>query len=318
MAVDPRILAMISDPTAGRLGDIGKTIGAKKQQAIENQQKEKSIQMEETIFGLKKSALELEAKKDEVSFMGDSALAMKAYYDGGGDEEGAQALWDATREDAASMGYEMPEKAPNAGMIEGLAAKSKQYINYLNATKANDAAKKWQAIAQIAAIPEKNRTPEQSRMFEALTSPNIAINVPAPTGRTMQVAKNFMKTAKKGDDSLEGEIEGAKGYEDAVSTRAQAIQTEKEKAGKAISLTDAMSQAHKELEHKLIPTDTLTIAGWAPIGKKYVYNPDAELTPEDTGDAIGNPSELKEGESGIYGGQEFRRVDGKLQSRKVE
>lgn len=312
MAIDPRTLEGIRNPLAGL-----SNIGAMYAKGVEMKQQRESLDMEKQIAGLKINAMELEAKKDEVSFMGDSALSLKAFYDSGGSKEDAQALWETMREDAGSLGYEMPEQAPDAGMAEGLASRSKQYINYLNATKASESAKKWQAIATIAAIPEEKRTPEQTRMFEALTSPNISINIPQPTGRTMQVAKNFMKTAKKGEDSLEGEIEGAKGYQDAVSTRAQAIQTEQEKTGKAISLTDAMSQAHEELKHKLIEAEGIPMLGHL-FTKKYVYDPEAELTPEDTGDATEDPSSLGEGESGIYGGYEYQRVDGKLKRRKVE
>lgn len=313
MAIDPRVLQSIGNPTGGGLTDIGRIYSRTKIAKEEHELNKK-------VTGMKMNQLLQEEKRSEIEFMGDTALSMKAYYDQGGDAEGAQAVWATHKEDAETLGYSIPDAPPTAKMAEGLAAKSKQYVNYLNATKASDSAKKFQVIATLAAVPENKRTPAQQRMFEALTKPNIAINIPSPTTRTVKIADNFIKNAKKDDVELEGEIEGVEGYRDDVSTRAQAIQTEAEKSGKAVSLSDAMKQAHEELQHKLISTDAFTIPGtdFAPFSKKFIYNPDAEITPGDTGEAIANPSELKEGETGIYGGFEFRRVDGKLQRRKVE
>lgn len=315
MAIDPKTIAAISGENVQRgLSNIGSMYA----KGVQMKQNRESVALEGQFAKMKMDAIQMEAKRDEVSFMGDIGLSMKAYYDKGGDKEGAQKLWASHAEDAVSLGYEIPEQVPDAGMAEGIATKSKQYVSYLNATKASDSAKKFQVIATIAAIPENKRTPAQQRMFEALTKPSISINIPQPTKRTAQVAKNFLKTAKKGEDVLKGEIEGEEGYRDAVSTRAQAIQTEREKVGDAISLTDAMAQAHEELQHKLVDVDPLVEAwGFTPFSKKFIYNPDAELTPKDTGDAIEDPASLEPGESGVFNGIKYQRTEaGKLQKAK--
>lgn len=274
MAVDPRVLAAIGDPTAGRLTDIGQTYVKTKQATEEHE-------LEKQVTGMKMKQLLQEEKRGEVEFMGDTALSMKAYYDQGGDAEGAMAVWETHKQDAATLGYKLPDQPPTPKMAEGLASRSKQYVNYLNATKASDSAKKFQVIATLAAIPENKRTDAQQRMFEALTKPNIAFNISQPTTRTAMVAKNYLKSAEKDGVKLEDEIDGFDGYRDDVSTRAQAIQAEAEKSGKAISLSEAMKQAHEELQHKLIPTDTITIPFIDkevanPFKKKFIYHPDAE------------------------------------------
>jgi preprotein translocase subunit YajC len=291
MPIDPASLEAIRDPTGGRLTQLGQIFSQAQQQKKKSELAERQMSMEEDVFRLKKRGMVLDEKRDELTFSGDVALSLKAYYDQGGDVAGAEELYKTYQEDAQTLGYSLPETTPNKSQVEGLAAKSKQYIGYLNATKASDSTKKWQFIAQLAAVPESKRTDEQKRMLEELTRPDTVIKVPGPTGRIMQVGKNFMATAKVNDIELKGEIEGEKGYTDAVTTRAQAIQAESKSP---VSLSDAMSQAHDELQHKLIPTDAFKIPGTdvSPFSKQFIYNPNA--SPSDQPPAEQTKGQLSE------------------------
>lgn len=62
MPVDPRVLQMISDPTSGRLGDIGKTIAVNRQQEIENQAASEKAQSD-----AEKAALDAQLKRLELT-----------------------------------------------------------------------------------------------------------------------------------------------------------------------------------------------------------------------------------------------------------
>jgi len=317
MPIDPASLEAIRNPTGGKLAQLGQAFAQTKQRNIQNERAKQQLSMEKEIFNLKKRKLVMESKQDELAFSSDVALSMKAYYDQGGTSEGAETLYQTHLADAETLGYQLPEKVPSAEQATGLAARSKQFVNYLNATKSSDSTKKWQFIAQIASIPEGKRTDEQKRMLEELTRPDTVIKVPGPTGRIVQVASNFMKNAKVGDIKLSGEIEGEEGYRDEVMTRAQAIQADSKKP---ISLSEAMSKAHEELKYKLMPTNAMKIPGTniTPFGKEFLYNPDALPTDQPIKNDVDSPSSLKEGESGVFNGYEYKRENGKLLKRKVE
>jgi hypothetical protein len=177
-------------------------------------------------------------------------------------------------------------------------------------------------IAELSRMIEAGKGTAGDRAeFEALTKPSIAVSVGAPTKNVTRIADDVMEVLEVGKEPIKGEIENEDAYRTALSTKAQTMQAVSEKAGTPISLEEAMRQAHDDMvaSGRLKDAKGLEVFGMTPFSKKWVYDPSGEQAVEPvTTEIKGQPSDLKEGETGTFGAFIYKRENGKLLKKKAE
>lgn len=189
---------------------------------------------------------------------------------------------------------------------------------------ASDKPSKWNRVAQLSRMIDAGKATKADKAeFDALTKPNVAVSIGSPTKNVTRIAKQVLPVLKVGDTKISGEIENEDAYLAAISTKGQAIQAESEKAGNPVSLEEAMRMAHDDMvaEGKLKDAKGVEIFGFTPFSKEFVYDPNPTNEPQQSRaqnrsirpqENIGQPSDLKEGETGEFGGYLYKRQNGKL------
>jgi hypothetical protein len=330
MPVNPQVLKMISDPTGGRLGDIGETLARNRQMTIENERADEEAKRKSEKHNFEMTDLGMKT----MGYYSDAV--MKSYEPNMSDEEKyaiQKNVWDTLTDVEKGM---VPETfQSDEELLRGQVksdAWSRRHHPELYEVNEKDL-NKWQT--ELLMIREKNENPDswtdtKQQQLDALQRQTL---LPVSMGRPSKTedifSKESLKVLKKNGDVLANNIENENAYAQDLAAEKRKLMEEREllvrqkKADRLLSDAEATQLAHDNLSKHLQESDVLfELTGFAnPLGKKYIYAPnrnkgDETEEPEET--TVSQPSDLKEGEEGVFGEYMYRRENGKLQRKKVE